>query len=129
MVLTFAPLALMFCAATPFMHDIPSRWSFFFSGLGYSAFLAFFAIGLSLLPHPIRPRVFMALFAVQVMGLFLIAAIFCILHDQRPLSLISVLTPPALWALYPFGAAMIGFAGYGWYLHLTHDATKVGAQR
>ena len=125
MALTFAALALLFCIATPFMHDIPNRWLFFFGGLGYSAFLAFFSIGLSLLPRPTRPRVFMALFVVQVLGLFLAAAIFCVAHFQLPLSLISILTRPVLWALYPFGAAMLGFACYGWYFHLTHDATKV----
>ena len=122
---TFAPLALLFCIATPFMHDIPSRWLFFFGGLGYSAFLAFLSIGLCLLPRSLRPRVFMALFAAQSLAVLLVAAMFCIARFRLPFSLISILTRPTLWTLYPFGAAMLGFACYGWYFHLTHDATKV----
>lgn len=124
LVLTFAVLALLFCIATPFMPDRHSRWLFLFAGLGYSAFLAFFTIGLCLLPRPIRSRVFTALFSVQAFAVFITAAIFCIAHFQLPLSLITLLTRSALWVLYPFGIAMLGFACYGWYFHLTHDATE-----
>lgn len=124
MVLTFAVLALLFGIFTPFMHEVPNRWCFFFGGLGYSAFLAFFVVGLSLLPNPTRPRVFMALLVVQVFGLLLLAAITCIAYFQPQPSLMSILIRPAVWVLYAFGAAMLGFACYGWYFRLALDAAK-----
>lgn len=66
----------------------------------------------------------MVLFSVQTFAVFLTVAIFCIAHFTLSLSLISILTRPTFWMLYPFGAAILGFACYGWFFHLTHDATK-----
>jgi len=122
--LTFAALAILFCLATPFMHDIPNRWNFLFGGLGYSGFLAFIAIGLSLLSRPMRSRVFIAMALAIVATVCFLVAIFCVAHFQLPLSLIAILLRSTLWVLYPFVAAMLGFACYGWYFKVTHIAAK-----
>jgi hypothetical protein len=125
---TFAVLALLFSIATPFMDDLPSRWTrwtFLLAGFAYSAFLAFLVTGLLLLPQRRRSQVFTAL---QIFGAFaaLISwAVFAVLYFRLPLSIVRYCTQPFLWASCPFIPAMLGFACYGWYHRLTHDASTV----
>ena len=121
--ITFAVLALLFCIATPFT-DSQIRWLFFFWGLAYSAIIAFLTTGLALLPRPMVRRIVIASLTVQVFAVILMAAMFYIAHFYLPFSLIMNLVGLIPWVVCPSGAAMIGFACYGWYLHLTHDATK-----
>lgn len=131
---TFAVLALIFCVATPFQNDLPSRWTFFCGGLGYSALLSVFATGFTLLPLRARTRAFIALFigfgfSVLVPVVFL----FVILHFRFPfsisLSILDVSIPPLLWVSWTFIAVMFAFACYGWYYRLTRSGEHASASR
>jgi hypothetical protein len=122
---TFAALALLFCIATPFMNDLPNRWTFLLGGFGYSAFLTVFVTGLMLLPLHARTRAFTALFIGFAFSTLVPVVILAILHFRLPFSIIHHSLPPLLWVSGGFIAVMFAFACYGWYYRLTHDATNV----
>ncbi|MDB6173693.1 MAG: hypothetical protein JWL59_3004 [Chthoniobacteraceae bacterium] len=122
---TFAILTAVFCVATPFIHDLPNRWTFFFGGFGYSAFLAFFVTGLLLLPQQTRTRIFTALFIGVGFSVIIPIIILAILSFGLPFSIIRQLMPPLLWGTGTLLATMFTFACYGWYHRLTHAATNV----
>lgn len=120
-----AILTLLLCIVTPFVDDLPSRWTFLFVGIGYSAFLSFLVTGILLLPQPWRSRAFTALLVAGALAPLVPGSILAIIHFRLPLSFIHYVTQPLLWGLYVFIAAMVAFACYGWYHRLTHDAPNV----
>jgi hypothetical protein len=106
------------------MNDLPNWWLFLLGGFGYCAFLAFFAVGICLLPPSVRARVLTSLFTVQGLCVAVSLAIFLLARSGRLAAIRAMLTP-SLWALGVVGAALLAFAFYGWYLRLTDDSTNV----
>jgi hypothetical protein len=111
----FAALALLHSACTPFLGELPvSREVFLLIGLCYSAFLAFFAIGISLLPQQTRKRVMMALGIGLLLGLVGEGVILASLYF-RSHRFFSLMTQSYLWTLASFLAIALSCACYGWY--------------
>jgi hypothetical protein len=122
---TFAVLALLFCVATPFTDDPEIRWPFLLGGLGYSAFLAFFVIGIFLLPQTWLGRVSTALGIAGPFAALAPITLMAVVYFQLPPSIIDYGAPPFLWAGCGFIAVTLGFACYGWYHRVTRSTRKV----
>lgn len=107
------------------MDTPPSRWLFLCGGLGYSAFLSLFSVGICLLPHRLRCYVFVSLWAAFLLGLTYGVCVLLVLSiwpDDRTLFL-GVLTFFG-WLLYISIGGACALALYGWYFRFAREAAK-----
>jgi hypothetical protein len=114
-------ISLLFCLATAFA-DVPNHWVFLVAGLGYSLFLAFVSIGICILPHRTRARVFALMFGVQTCCLLVGAAIFAVAYYAHRLP--SLPTSSVVFPLVLVLAVLVVFASRGWYLHITRAVDR-----
>jgi len=113
----FVTLSILFGAVTPLVEESISRWTFLLGGIGYSAVLVLASVGISILPIPIRRRVFLAVMICMASGFIGMIGILGIVSFGLSLTILDVLLPILSWISYLGLAMVVMFAIYGWWHH------------